>query len=243
MTLSSKQTGLARRLESLTRKALYDYHMLDGSGHLAVALSGGKDSLTLLTMLKKIVGRGFPDAAITAIHIDGAYTCGAGVNLRYLEKLCLQLEIPLITRRSEQTLETLECYSCSRERRSLLFDAAKSVGAHVIAFGHHRDDNAQTVMMNLLHKGEFAGMQPKITMRTYGVTIIRPLIYVPEEMVRTYAKQEGFARISCQCPVGQNSRRKQVDRLLGEMADLFPNAKQNLSDAVLNYGSDKALIR
>ncbi|NGX57886.1 MAG: tRNA 2-thiocytidine biosynthesis protein TtcA [Chlamydiae bacterium] len=237
---SLKWKGLGRKIESSCRKALYDYQMIDESGKMAVALSGGKDSLTLLFMLKKILGRGFPDAELFAIHVDGEFTCGAGVNKEFLKKTCDELDVPFIVCESTQRLETLECYRCSRERRSLLFEAAKSVGAHTIAFGHHRDDNAQTLMMNMLQKGEFAGMLPKITMQRYDVTIVRPLIYVSEAEIREFAMQSGFARISCQCPVGQNSRRKQVDRLLDEMDEMFPNARHNLAQASLLYGSDKA---
>ncbi len=232
--------GLGRQIESRCRKALYDFDMLDDVDKIAVALSGGKDSLTLLFMLSGIVGRGFPEAEIHAIHVDGEYTCGAGVSRDYLKAICQELGINFIVRTSSKTLDSLECYSCSRERRTLLFEAARSVGAQTVAFGHHRDDNAQTLMMNLLQKGEFAGMLPKLHMQHYGCTIIRPLIYVPEDDIRKFAKQTGFARITCQCPVGQNSKRKQVDALLDEMNRLFPHARHNLANASLNFGSDKA---
>ena len=141
---------------------------------------------------------------------------------------------------STQKLETLECYSCSRERRRLLFEAAKSVGATTIAFGHHRDDHAQTLLMNLLHKAEFAGNLPKIHMQEYGVTIIRPLIYIAEQDIRTFSQQQGFARIMCRCPVGQNSMRKKVDQVLNEIEAIFPNARENIAKAGLLYGSQKA---
>lgn len=233
-------TTLSKKIESLCRKALYEYEMFEGAKGIAVALSGGKDSLTLLNMMKLTIGRGFPALPLIAVHIDGAYTCGAGVNATFLKTICDRLEVPLHIASSTQTLDTLECYSCSRERRSLIFDLAKEHGASHIAFGHHRDDNAQTLMMNLLQKGEFAGMLPKLHMVHYGVTILRPLIQVSEEMIREYAKQEGFMRITCQCPVGQNSKRKQVDRLLTDMDEIFPHARHNLSMASLLYGSRKA---
>lgn len=233
-------TGLGKKLESATRKAMYDYKMVDGVEHVAVALSGGKDSLTLLFLLNAITGRGFPGFKITAIHISGEFTCGAGVNLPYLEAICKTLNVPLITRESTQKLETLECYSCSRERRTLLFEAAKQVGATTIAFGHHQDDNAQTLLMNLLHKGEFSGNLPKIRMHDYGVTIIRPLIYISEQSIISFAKNNGFIRITCQCPVGQHSMRRQTELLLREIEHLYPNARSNLSQASLHYGSDKA---
>lgn len=233
-------SGLGKKIESTLRKALYDYKMLEEKTPLAIALSGGKDSLTLLYMLKAIIGRGFPAVPLHAIHVSGAYTCGAGVNLAYLRSICDQLEVNFIVREADQKLEDLECYSCSRLRRTLLFEAAKEVGATTIAFGHHRDDHVQTVLMNLLHKGEFVGNLPKITMHDYGVTIIRPMIYISEQEIKTFAKQHNFLRITCQCPVGQNSMRKQVDRLLSDIEALYPNARGNIASAGLEYGSTKA---
>jgi tRNA(Ile)-lysidine synthase TilS/MesJ len=233
-------TGVGKRIESMVRKALFDFEMVSNVSDVAVALSGGKDSLALLFLLKAISGRGFLPFKLHAIHVNGAFSCGAGINLEYLQAVCDRLEVPFIMRESTQTLESLECYSCSRERRRLLFDAAKSVGAQTIAFGHHRDDSAQTVLMNLLHKAEFAGNLPKICMREYGVTIIRPLIFVPEKDIITFAEHYGFKRIMCRCPVGQNSLRKKVDHLLSELETLFPNVRENVAKAALLYGSDKA---
>lgn len=234
-------TGLGKRLESAVRKALFDFHMVDGLSKVGVALSGGKDSLTLLFLLKAISGRGFPPFDIYAIHVSGAFSCGAGIGTDYLQAICDQLGVHFLTRETKQTLETLECYSCSRERRRLLFEAAKSVGVDTVAFGHHRDDNAQTLLMNLLHKGEFAGNLPKVPMHNYGVTIIRPLIYLAEDDIAAFAEQHGFKRITCRCPVGQNSMRRQVDALLKEIEALYPEARQNIASAGLLYGSDKAL--
>lgn len=233
-------SGLGKRLESVIRKALFDFHMLDGVNELAIALSGGKDSLALLFFLKAISGRGFPPFNLHAIHVNGEFTCGAGVNIDYLRKICDTLQVNFILRESHQKLETLECYSCSRERRRLIFEAAKSVSATTIAFGHHRDDQAETVMMNLLNKGEFAGHLPKLPMHDYGVTLIRPLIYVAEADIRTFAQQYGFSRILCKCPVGQNSMRAKVDKLIEEIELLYPNARENIARAGLLYGSDKA---
>lgn len=234
-------TKLGKLIESKIRKSLFDFKLIDGTSKLAIALSGGKDSLTLLFMLKAILGRGFPDCELYAIHVSGAFSCGAGLNQDYLKHICESLGVTYLSRHADQSLDKLECYSCSRKRRSLIFEAAKEVGATTIAFGHHRDDNAQTVMMNLLHKGEFAGNLPKIEMTDYGITIIRPLIYVNEKEIATFATQNHFRRITCQCPVGQNSMRKKVDQLISEIEELYPNARDNISKAGLIYGSKKAL--
>ena len=229
-----------KKLESMIRKALYEHRMLEDIPKLAIALSGGKDSLTLLFMLKAILGYGFPSIELFAIHVGGEFSCGASLQENYLKAICDRLEVPLLNQTSTQKRETLECYSCSRERRLLIFEAAKSVGASTVAFGHHRDDHTQTLLLNLLHKGEFAGNMPKIEMVDFGVTIIRPLIYASENEIRHFASEYGFARISCQCPVGQNSMRKKVDSLLNEIEILFPNARTNLAQAGFLYGSDKA---
>ena len=233
-------TGLGKKLESAVRKALYDFKLIEGISKLGIALSGGKDSLALLFLLNAISGRGFPPFELYAIHISGAFSCGAGVNLDYLQAICDKLGVHFLTRETKQSLDTLECYSCSRERRRLLFEAAKSVGVNTIAFGHHRDDSAQTLLMNLLHKGEFAANLPKVPMHKYGVTIIRPLIYIAENDIRTFAEQHGFKRIVCRCPVGQNSMRRKVDDLLKEIEILYPEARENIARASLLYGSEKA---
>jgi tRNA(Ile)-lysidine synthase TilS/MesJ len=230
--------GLGDELESACRKAIYDFALLEDVQKVAVALSGGKDSLTLLYLLHALRGRGFPLFDIIAIHVNGEFSCGAGIDERFLEGICKELNVALIVRSSN--MNQRECYSCSRERRKLIFDAAKEFGATTVAFGHHRDDNAQTLLLNLLHKAEFAAALPKLYMERYGVTIIRPLIYITEESIKTFAKQYGFLRISCQCPIGQNSRRKQVDRLIKEMEEVFPHARGNLALAALHYGSEKA---
>jgi tRNA(Ile)-lysidine synthase TilS/MesJ len=232
--------GTGRRIESQVRKALYTYSLLENAGGIAVALSGGKDSLTMLYMLDAIRGRGFPNFDLHAIHIGGEYTCGAGVQVDALKDLCERMKVNFIFREQKQDPETIECYSCSRERRRLLFNAAKEVGVTTVAFGHHRDDNAQTLMMNLLKKGEFAGMLPKVPMHAYGMTIIRPLIYVKEEEIIHFADQQGFRRIMCRCPIGQNSMRRKVEEMIDEMEAHFPDARQNLARASLEYGSDKA---
>ena len=193
---------IAQKIESRIRKALHEYALLEGVDRVAVALSGGKDSLTLLHMLKNILGRGFPACSLVAIHVQGAFSCGPSVQTSSLEHICAQLEVPLVIERSSIVQDKLSCYPCSRQRRKLIFEAAKRERTSVVAFGHHRDDLAQTLLMNLLHKGEFAGNLPKLELVDFGVTIIRPLLFVAESEIKEFARQKGFARITCQCPVG-----------------------------------------
>jgi tRNA 2-thiocytidine biosynthesis protein TtcA len=232
-------TGLGKKLESMCRKAIFEFSLLENVDKVAIALSGGKDSLTLLFLLNSIRGKGMPFFDLQAIHVGGEYSCGAGIGENYLQRICDALEIPLTICRATKQPE--RCYSCSRERRKLIFDAAKLRGITTVAFGHHRDDSIQTLMMNLLHKGEFSANLPKVGMHDFGVTIIRPLLYIAEEEIVEFAKKYGFARITCQCPIGQDSMRKKVKVLIEEIEELFPNTKQNLFLAGMEYGSDKAL--
>ncbi|MGL4539820.1 MAG: tRNA lysidine(34) synthetase [Candidatus Rhabdochlamydia sp.] len=234
-------TSLGRKLESLCRKALYEYQLLEGIDKLAIALSGGKDSLSLLFLLKAILGRGFPPIKLHAIHIGGAFSCGAGISSSFLKAVCEKLEVPLTVVHVDQDISKLQCYPCSRNRRKILFETAKSVNATTVAFGHHRDDSVETLFMNLLHKAEFAAMLPKVPMHDYGITIIRPLIYVPEESLVQFAKLYQFSRVVCQCPVGQKSMRRTVKNTLKKIQEDFPNALDNLAMASRIHGSQKAL--
>ncbi len=215
--------------------------MLQGADKLAVALSGGKDSLTLLFMLKAILGRGLPNPPLVAIHVDGAFSCGASLEKQFLTSICQKMDIPLVIRSSEKKNHPLQCYSCARERRKILFQAAKEMGCSHIAFGHHKDDAAATLLLNLLHKAEFASMMPKVHMERYGVTILRPLFYVEEEEIKRFAQMHQFQRISCKCPVGQRSKRKASRDIITFMERHFPHAKTNLFQAGEEFGSKKAL--
>ena len=95
-------------------------------------------------------------------------------------------------------------------------------------------------LLNLFQKGEFAAFLPKILMVHYGMTIIRPLIYIPEKDLISFAKNYGFQRITCQCPIGQNSQRKVVEKFLIELEDAFPHVRKNLAHGAFLYGSDKS---
>ena len=233
-----KKSG--RRLESMVRKALYEYQLLKDVDHLGIALSGGKDSLTLLYMLAAIRGKGFPDFKISAFHVTGDFSCGASVQIPFLKPICKNLDVDLHLLEQKATSDKISCYPCSRERRKLIFNAAKKEGIKTIAFGHHRDDSIQTLLMNLFHKGEFAANLSKIEMQNYGITIIRPLIFIAEDEIINFSKTYNFNRVVCRCPVGQNSMRKKTDHLLNYIEKNFPNVRSNLALAGRVYGSKKA---
>jgi tRNA(Ile)-lysidine synthase TilS/MesJ len=232
-------TGLGKKLEGAVRKALYSFSLLDNVSKIAVAVSGGKDSMTLLFLLHAISGKGFPPFEIVCLHVDGEFGCGANIGKELLVSACKELQIPLFSQ--PMSGKPSSCYTCARKRRSLLFDMARHEGCSTIAFGHHRDDNVQTLLMNLCHKGEFAGMLPKIDMIKYGVTIIRPLILIEEKLIKAFAQHYGFLRRVCQCPIGTNSLRKRIDIAIDSLEALYPHVRANLARSALEYGSKKAL--
>lgn len=234
--MSNKKT-----IESLFRKALHTFDLVE-DGKIAIALSGGKDSLTLLHLLHEVSGRGFPKFDLHAFHVQGSFSCGPAITSKFLQKMCDDLKVPLTLIDSKQAdLSTLECYGCSRQRRTLLFKHAKDLGYKKMAFGHHLDDSVQTLLLNLFHKGEFAANLPKVYMYDYDITITRPLLLVKESLILAFAQEQGFFRMTCQCPIGQNSMRKKVKELVDQIEELFPHVRTNLSQAGQTYGSDKAL--
>lgn len=233
-------TKLEKRLESLVRKALYDY----GIGNcppLAIALSGGKDSLTMLYLLHKISNKGFKNFNLVAIYVDGEFSCGPSIAKSHIISFCKALKVPLFPLKSSKKLDNLNCYSCSRERRSLIFNKAKELGCKEIAFGHHKDDILETLLLNLFHKGEFSSQLPKVPMHDYDITIVRPLYYILEREILSFAKQKGFFRLTCQCPIGATSKRNTTKKILEDLAIEFPHIKTNLFHALKQYGSDKSL--
>jgi tRNA 2-thiocytidine biosynthesis protein TtcA len=234
-------THLGQKIESAIRKALYEYAIIEENQKIGVALSGGKDSLTLLFMMHALNNRGFPPFQLHAFHAYGQFSCGASIDTEYLGNICKQLEIPFTAVKQEKELKILSCYPCSRLRRTCLFKAAKQEGVNTLLFGHHRDDHAQTVLLNLLHRGEFAGNLPKVFMENYDITIARPLIYVAEQDIIQFARQNHFERVVCRCPVGQTSKRRVVENILKDLEEQFPHVRENLASAAHIWGSKKGL--
>jgi tRNA(Ile)-lysidine synthase TilS/MesJ len=227
-------TTHGKRLESAVRKAIFDFNLFEGVSRLGIALSGGKDSITMLFLLHAISGHGMPPFEMVGLHVSHE---GKAIS-PLVEEACSHLAIPLYIDSMSYTHN--DCYSCSRERRRLLFSMAQQADCSSIAFGHHRDDNAQTVLMNLLHKAEFAGLLPKIHLAAYNTTIIRPLIYLEEKDTETFVKYYGLTGSTCQCAAGHMRLRKKTDRLLEEIEEIYPNARGNLAQAALQFGSKKA---
>ena len=232
-----------KNIESLTRKAIFDFSMLQEVNSLAIALSGGKDSLCLLYMLKAIIGKGTKNVKLCVIHIAENFSCRTSFEKDYLKNICKYLDVKLYFEKINLNLKNLDCYSCARERRKALFKIAKKNGIDTIAFGHHKDDNIQTLLLNLFHKAEFEGMMPKIKFEAYDISIIRPLIYVEEQEIIKFAKAYNILRQMYKCPIGKTSKRNDIKNIIEQIKLSFPHIKSNLSQSSFIYSTKKALKR
>ena len=233
-------TKIGKDIEKRVRKAVFENDLCQET-KIAIALSGGKDSLLLLFMLHAISGKGLPPMELTAIHIEGETSCGANIDKSLLQSICKKLHVHFICRKMPKLPSDYNCYICSRIRRKLLFATAKEHHISTIAFGHHRDDCIQTLLMNLLHKGEFAGMLAKVPMYRYETTIIRPLLYVAEKDIITFAEKYAFKRVTCQCIKAPFSKRSEIEKYIKLLEATYPHIRSNLFLANCNYGSSKAI--
>jgi len=196
-------------------RACKEFDLLAAGDRVAVAVSGGKDSRALLDLLLRYQERVPYRYELAAIHVVGIaagfpdlrselepWFQERGVKYRFIP-----LELP-----SGEPLP-LDCFRCSWNRRKALFTAAVTLGCNKLAFGHHGDDAAATTLLNLMFAGRLETMSPRAAFFDGAITVIRPLIYVPEKDLARYARAAGFPD-SPACPQGLTSQRAQVKQML-----------------------------
>ena len=201
-------------LKPVTR-ACKEFGLLTDGDRIAVAVSGGKDSRALLQLLLRYRRKVSYRSELVALHVVGTpagfpalrpelepWFRGLGVEYHFAP-----LELP-----SEESLP-LDCFRCSWNRRKALFTAAVGLGCNKLAFGHHADDVVVTALLNLMFNGRLETMAPRVEFFDSLVTVIRPLIYLPEKELARYGRAAGFPDLSL-CPQGLTSRRAQVKAFL-----------------------------
>ena len=163
---SEEQIALEKQQARLTKKfhkACADYGLIEDGDHILIGLSGGKDSLALTEFLGRRAQIYKPHFRVTALHVR-VKERDYHTDLSYLEAFCAEANVPLIVRDVEikggESADTNPCFLCSWYRRKALFNVAQELGCNKIAFGHHRDDVVQTLLMNLIYQGTFATMPP-----------------------------------------------------------------------------------
>lgn len=232
---------LRARLTRRFHKACADYGLLEDGDHVLVGLSGGKDSLVLVELLGRRAQIYKPRFRVTALHVrvrERAYQ----TDLSYLEDFCAEAKVPFIVKDVEivggDGEGTNPCFLCSWYRRKALFDTAQEIGCNKIAFGHHRDDLAQTLLMNLIFQGTFATMPPKLQLDKMPLQIIRPLCLIDEADIAQYAAMRVYRKQDKLCPFEHVSSREKVKELLAQIKAMNPEALDSLYGAMTNIKTD-----
>lgn len=225
-----------QKLLSYTRQAVDAYDMIKEGDKIAVGISGGKDSLTLLyalVHLQKFYSRHF---TLVAITVDLGYE---GFDLSGMQKLCQDLDVSyhvISTKIGEMvgsdTLEGSACALCARLRKGALNEAARKLGCNKVAYGHHMDDVIETMMLSLLYEGRFCSFWPVTHLDKTDLTVIRPLIYVPEAEVRGFERKMALPVTKNPCPMDGSTKREYVKALIRQLNQENPGVKKRLFHAV-----------
>lgn len=232
--------NLEKRLSHLVGNAIRDYRMIEDGDRIMVCLSGGKDSYTLLSILRLLQQRAPVRFELIAVNLDQkqpgfpahvlpAYLEGLGVPYRILEQ-----DTYSVVKRVLPEGKTM-CSLCSRLRRGALYSAAEEMGITKIALGHHRDDILATLFLNMFYGSKLAAMPPKLRSNDGKHVVIRPLAYVPERYCERYAQLMEFPIIPCNlCGSQENLKRAEVGRMLREWEAREPKRLHNVFRALQN---------
>ena len=222
-----------KKILSLTRRCVEDYEMIQPGDRIAVGVSGGKDSLTLLMALAKL--REFYPVPFTveAVTLDmGAANGRPGMDFSPIAELCRELEVPYTILNSEiQHIifdirkEKNPCSMCAKMRRGALHEAMKQRGLTKIALGHHYDDAVETFFLSLIFEGRLSCFQPVTYLDRTGITQIRPLLYCGENLIRRTAQRLQLPVVENPCPADGNTRRQEIKELVYELQGRYPGLK------------------
>ena len=221
------------KILSLTRRCVEDYAMIQPGDRVAVGVSGGKDSVTLLVALAKL--REFYPVPFTveAFPLDMGHRDGApGMDFTPVEQLCRELDVPYTILKSEiqhiifdLRREKNPCSMCSKMRRGALHAALQERGIQKIALGHHYDDAIETFYMSLIFEGRLSCFQPVTYLDRTGITQIRPLLYCGENLIRHTAQRLALPVVDNPCPANGNTKRQEIKELIYELQGRYPGLK------------------
>ncbi len=237
------------RLRGLVGKAITDFGMIADGDRVMVCLSGGKDSYTLLDILRLLQRRAPIDFELVAVHLDQKQPdYPAEVLPAYLETtgipyVILEQDTYSVVQRVVPEEKT-RCGLCSRLRRGRLYAWAAENGITKIALGHHRDDLVETLFLNLFHGGRLGAMPPKLRSKDGRHVVIRPLAYVPEEEIVRYAALRDFPIVPCNlCGSQDGLQRATIKQMLHDWEQDHPGRAENIFAALRNVDPDRLADR
>lgn len=225
-----------QKLLSKMRQAINDFNLIEDGDKIAVGLSGGKDSLTLLHLLNSY--RKFSPQKFDLIAI----TLNPGkVDNSPLHKLCKDLEVPFyeIQTNIQEIVfdikkENNPCSLCAKLRRGALNANARELGCNKVALGHHKDDALETLMLSISYEGRINCFSPKSYMDKEDITLIRPMVYITEQSIKNIVKKYDFPVIQNPCPVDKKTKREDMKNLIYELDHRIPGFKDNLFGSLTN---------
>ncbi len=231
-----------QQLMSLARQAIDDYHMIENGDRIAVGISGGKDSLTLLYALHGLM-RFYPQRfTLCAVTVDLGFD---NLHLEQIKQLCDKLNIPYHIVRTEiaqivfeTRKESNPCSLCAKMRKGALNEAMLAAGCNKIAYAHHKDDVIETMMMSLLYEGRLHTFQPVTHLDRTGITVIRPLIYLNEADIIGFVRKNHVPVVKSSCPVDGHTRREYIKQLIRNLNLENPGVKERMFTAVQNSQLD-----
>lgn len=227
---------------SLTRKAVDDYHMILPGDKIAVGISGGKDSLTLLYALQGLK-RFYPAPFdLFAVTVDLGF---GNQDLSKIQALCRELSVEYHVIRTdigkiifEDRKESNPCSLCAKMRKGALNDAMKRLGCNKVAYAHHKDDVVETMMLSLIYEGRFHTFRPVTYLDRKQITVIRPLIYMNEADVIGFVNKHNVPVVKSPCPADGHTKRETVKTILRHINREAPGVKERMFTAILNGNID-----
>lgn len=229
-------------------KAIKDYKLVEEGDKIAVAISGGKDSLLMAKMFQELKRHGQVDFEIEFIAMDPGYHPDIR---QLLIDNCEYLEIPIklfdanIFEVADEIASDYPCYMCARMRRGALYNKAEELGCNKLALGHHFDDVIETTMLNLLCAGNFKTMLPKLNSTNFdGIQIIRPLYYIREESIIKFIQNSGIWPLNCACMVAAKktgNKRYEIKDLIKSLGDNFQEVEKSIFRSAQNVYLDSVL--
>ena len=227
-----------QQLMSQTRRAIDDYGMIHTGDKIAIGISGGKDSLTLLYALHGLQ-RFYPEKFdLEAITVNLG---NPDFNLSHIRHLCETMQIPYTVVKTEiaqivfeERKEKNPCSLCAKMRKGALNDAVKKLGCNKIAYAHHKDDIVETMMMSLIYEGHFYSFPPITHLDRTNLTVIRPLMYVSEADVKGFCRKYQLPVVKSPCPADGYTKRQYVKDLLRKLNLENPGVKERMFSAIIN---------
>lgn len=225
--------------------ALKEFSMINDGDKIAVAISGGKDSLLLAKLFQELKRASKTKFEVVFISMNPGFN---EENLKRLEKNLQYLNIPgeiypdNVFQIAEKIAKDYPCYMCAKMRRGSLYSKATALGCNKLALGHHFDDVVETTLMSMFYMAKFETMLPKLKADNFDMELIRPLYYVEEENIKKWVRTNGISPMNCGCTVAAgktSSKRKETKELLDLLVKNNPNIKKSIMQSAKNVNLEK----